>query len=215
MLDQLRRVQFRWRLRPRRVIADTTYGTAENIGALEEVGIRAYVPLPDFEGRTPYFGSGRFTYAPADDAYRCPAGQPLRRRKAKYTEGVGGDVQRLRSKGGLHRERPRADRPPLHPRRRPRARARLPRDGGLQERHAQAQGLAGAALRRGQAVARPAPVPAARAAAGEHGGAAHRGGPEPQALVERDRLGVPSWPHGEPRGGLPAAPRASGPADRQ
>ncbi|HEU5425094.1 MAG TPA: IS1182 family transposase [Nitrolancea sp.] len=88
MLDQFRRIQFRWHLRPKRVVADTTYGTAENIGALEQAGIRAYVPLPDCEGRTPYFGSGRFTYAPADDAYCCPAGQPLRRRKAKYTEGV-------------------------------------------------------------------------------------------------------------------------------
>jgi len=89
MLDQLRRVQFRWRLRPRRVVADTTYGTAENIiGALEEAGIRAYVPLPDFETRTPYFGSGRFAYETGGDVYRCPAGQPLRRRKAKHTEGV-------------------------------------------------------------------------------------------------------------------------------
>jgi hypothetical protein len=88
MLDQLRRVQFRWHLRPKRVVADTTYGTAENIGTLEEAGIRAYVPLLDCEGRTPYFGSDRFTYEPASDAYRCPAGQPLRRRKAKDTEGV-------------------------------------------------------------------------------------------------------------------------------
>ena len=88
MLDQLRRIQFRWRLRPRRVVADTTYGTAENIGALEAAGIRAYVPLPDFEARTPYYGTGHFTYEPADDIFRCPAGQPLRRRKAKHTEGV-------------------------------------------------------------------------------------------------------------------------------
>ena len=88
MLDQLRRVQFRWRLRPRCVVADTTYGTAENIAALEEAGIRAYVPLPDFDGRTPYFGVGAFTYDVEQDQYRCPAGQPLRRRKAKYTEGV-------------------------------------------------------------------------------------------------------------------------------
>ena len=57
MLDQLRRVQFRWRLRPRRVIADTTYGTLENIRALEgEQGIRAYVPLPDWEHKTAYYG---------------------------------------------------------------------------------------------------------------------------------------------------------------
>ncbi len=88
MLDQLRRVMFRWRLRPERVIADTTYGTVANIRALEDQGIRAYVPLPDFDGRTPYFGGDRFTYEAEGDAYRCPAGQQLRRRKAKNTDEV-------------------------------------------------------------------------------------------------------------------------------
>ena len=38
MLDQLRRVMFRWRVRPKRVIADTTYGTIDNIRALEGSG---------------------------------------------------------------------------------------------------------------------------------------------------------------------------------
>ena len=36
MLDLLRRVHFRYRLQPRRVIADTTYGTIENLQALEK-----------------------------------------------------------------------------------------------------------------------------------------------------------------------------------
>jgi transposase len=83
MLDQLRRVMFRWHLRPARVVADTTYGTVENIRALEVQGIRAYVPLPDFDARTPYFGRARFTYEAEGDAYRCPAGHLLRRRKAE------------------------------------------------------------------------------------------------------------------------------------
>lgn len=34
LLDQLRRTIFRWKLRPARLIADTTYGTLENIRAL-------------------------------------------------------------------------------------------------------------------------------------------------------------------------------------
>jgi hypothetical protein len=33
MLDQLRRVIFRWRVRPKRVIAETTYATIDNIRA--------------------------------------------------------------------------------------------------------------------------------------------------------------------------------------
>ncbi len=35
MLDQLRRVMFRWQMRPKRIIADTTYATMNNIRALE------------------------------------------------------------------------------------------------------------------------------------------------------------------------------------
>jgi len=58
------------------------------ITRLEEAGIRAYVPLPDFDGRTPFFGAGRFTYDPKRDEYRCPGNQPRRRYTAKYTEDV-------------------------------------------------------------------------------------------------------------------------------
>jgi transposase len=86
MVEQLRRVLFRWRVRPARVVADTTYGAAENIRAVEDLGIRAYVPLPDFDARTPYYGSSRFAYDAERDEYRCPNGQPLRRRTASYTE---------------------------------------------------------------------------------------------------------------------------------
>jgi len=87
MLDQLRRVRFRWKVQPARAVADTTYATAENIRALEDSGIRAYVPLPDWD-RTPYYGPSRFAYDAERDEYRCPQGEPLRREKAKYTERV-------------------------------------------------------------------------------------------------------------------------------
>lgn len=40
MLPLLRRAMFRWRMTPKQVIADTTYGTADNIRELEESGIR-------------------------------------------------------------------------------------------------------------------------------------------------------------------------------
>jgi transposase len=88
MLDLLWRARFRWRLRPRRAVGDTTYGTAENIRALEEAGIRAYVPLPDFDQRTAFYGASGFTYDADRDEYRCPQGQPLRRDTAKYTDQV-------------------------------------------------------------------------------------------------------------------------------
>lgn len=88
MLDQLRRVIFRWHLRPKRAVADTTYGTIANIRALEEQGIRAYVPLPDFDTRTRYFGSAQFRYDAAQDEYRCPHDASLRRRAVSQTEEV-------------------------------------------------------------------------------------------------------------------------------
>jgi transposase len=87
-LDMLWRVCFRWQIRPEQVTGDTTYGTVENIVATEDQGIRAYVPLPDFDQRTPFYGASKFTYDPERDEYRCPEGQVLRRKTAKYTEGV-------------------------------------------------------------------------------------------------------------------------------
>ena len=84
--DLLWRVCFRRKLRPDQVTGDTTYGTVENIVALEDAGIQAFFPLPDFAQRTPYYGMSRFTYDRERDAYRCPQGQVLPRRKTKYTE---------------------------------------------------------------------------------------------------------------------------------
>jgi len=88
MLDLLWRVRFRWKLRPKRAVGDTTYGTIENIRTLEDAGIRAYVPLPNFDARTPFYGASRFAYVPEDDAYRCPENRPLWRRTAKYEDEV-------------------------------------------------------------------------------------------------------------------------------
>jgi transposase len=86
--DLLWRVCFRRRLRPRQVTGDTTYGTAENIAAVEDQGIRAYLPLPDFDARTPFFGKGAFTYDAQADVYRCPGGEDLRFRTHQHATRV-------------------------------------------------------------------------------------------------------------------------------
>jgi transposase len=78
MLDLLWRVCFRRQVWPRQVTGDTKYGTTENIVAVEDAGIRAYVPLPA-EPRTKRFGRSAFTYETATDQYRCPAQHPLPR----------------------------------------------------------------------------------------------------------------------------------------
>jgi hypothetical protein len=76
-LDLLWRACFRWKIRPRQFTGDTTYGSAENIVALEQQGIRAYVPLPDFDQRTGFFGQRAFRYGAERDVYLCPAGKEL------------------------------------------------------------------------------------------------------------------------------------------
>ena len=56
-LDQFRRTCFRRKLRPKRVIADTAYGTVANRQAIEGAGIRMYTPLPDWEPSSPISGA--------------------------------------------------------------------------------------------------------------------------------------------------------------
>jgi transposase len=89
MRDLLWRVRFRRKLWPHHVTGDTTYGTVENIVGVEDAGIRAYVPLPDWGSRRPaFFGQDDFGYDAERDQYRCPEGTVLRRETAKYGEGV-------------------------------------------------------------------------------------------------------------------------------
>ena len=84
MLDLLRRVRFRWKVRPKRAVGDTAYGTGENLQGLEADGIRAYVPLPDWGKASPFFSQRDFTYEPEQDIYRCPQGTVLRFRGNNY-----------------------------------------------------------------------------------------------------------------------------------
>jgi transposase len=85
MLDLLWHVRFRWRLQPRHVTGDTKYGTLENIKAIEDAGMRAYIPLFNRENEHgAYYGSSRFTYDAVHDRYICPNNQPLRLSRMEY-----------------------------------------------------------------------------------------------------------------------------------
>jgi hypothetical protein len=84
MLDLLWHVFFRWRVRPKQVTGDTTYGTIENITVIEDAHMRAYVPLPDWEHMTPFYGPSRFSYDAEHDRYLCPQGQPLLPSRIEY-----------------------------------------------------------------------------------------------------------------------------------
>jgi hypothetical protein len=79
MLDLLWHVRCRWKLRPRQVTGDTKYGTIPNIREVEDMGIRAYIPLPHWEQNSAFFGASTCTYDGEQDHSVCPIGQVLRR----------------------------------------------------------------------------------------------------------------------------------------
>jgi Transposase DDE domain len=86
MLDLIWRARFRWKLWPRQVTGDSKYGTEENIVAIEDQHIRAYVPLPDNDHRTAFFSADRFRYEAERDVYICSAGKELRLDQPHSTE---------------------------------------------------------------------------------------------------------------------------------
>ena len=73
MLDLLWRTSFRWKIAPGQVTGDSSYGTTENIAAVEHADIRAYVPLTGAGKAGPYFGKEEFTYDPEQDRDTAPA----------------------------------------------------------------------------------------------------------------------------------------------
>ncbi len=88
MQDLLWHCRFRWKLPLEQVTGDTRYGTTDHIVAIEKAGLLAYVPLTDFDKRSPLFGKQRFRYDAEGDVYLCPGGAVLPRQKIKYTERV-------------------------------------------------------------------------------------------------------------------------------
>jgi transposase len=79
MQEMLFRSTFRWGLRPRSVTGDATYGTRENVAAIEKAGIRAYSAFSEQGKRTSLFTIEDFVYDAQRDLYTCPAGEILRR----------------------------------------------------------------------------------------------------------------------------------------
>ena len=213
-LDLLWQARFRWKLHPRQVTGDTKYGTVENVAAIEREGIRAYVPLSDVGHRAGLFRDTDFAYDAATDAYRCPGDATLHflsqcgHTGRRIYEAPAAACRGVRAQGAVHQLPARPARWPQCGRAVPRPGARLPRHRALRQGDAETQGLGGAPLRRGQGLARPAPLPPAGAGEGQRRGAADRGGPKPEAIAESPGLGPPpvaEWgSRGDPPGGEPS-----------
>jgi transposase len=88
MIDLLDRVRFRAHLHVRRAVADSKYATGENLRALAERGIRAYMPVVEYDRSRPFFHQAEFSYDGETDTYRCPQGQTLAFRGHNYVTGV-------------------------------------------------------------------------------------------------------------------------------
>ncbi len=88
MLDLLWHCRFRWQLPLEQVTGDKRYATTENIVAIENGGIRAYVPLADAATRPGCFGKQAFIYDGDHDVYVCPRGTALRRFRVVTSERV-------------------------------------------------------------------------------------------------------------------------------
>ncbi len=88
MLDLLWHCRFRWQLPLEHVTGDTKYGTVENIVAIENAGIHAYVPLTDCGTRPGCFGKQDFRYDVGQDVYVCPQGTILHRFSVVTSERV-------------------------------------------------------------------------------------------------------------------------------
>jgi len=67
------------------VVADSQYGTKENLLACHDKGIKAHMPVvkllyENTSSREGIFPEGRFTYNKETDTYTCPAGKTLKKR---------------------------------------------------------------------------------------------------------------------------------------
>jgi hypothetical protein len=92
MRDLLWRARFRWKLRVRQVTGDTKYGTTENIRAVEDMGIRAYMPLPDWEKNSPISAPPASATTPSTTTMsartdRCSAAPTSRRQGSAFNIG--------------------------------------------------------------------------------------------------------------------------------
>jgi len=82
----IERIESNHGIAPKRLMGDTAYGSAENLGYLvDEKNIEPHVPVWDKSKRKDNtFSSGDFIWKVDDDEYRCPEGKPLRRRSRQY-----------------------------------------------------------------------------------------------------------------------------------
>jgi hypothetical protein len=72
----IKRTQERFGVKPKRLAADTAYGTGKFLGWLAQEKIAPHIPVWDKSTREDgTFGRADFVFDPAQDQYTCPAGK--------------------------------------------------------------------------------------------------------------------------------------------
>ena len=197
-LDMLWRACFRWQLRPDQVTGDATYGTVATIVAVEDQGIRAYVPLSDVGKRPGFFGPEAFSYDAEQDVYTCPNGAVLRFRGNHYAARARAYQAPASACGACPLKARCTDSRKGRIFTRSFDEAYLDRVRGYHETDAYRK-----AMRKRSVWVEPLfgeakdwhglqAVPASRALEGERRGAADRDRPEPEAAAPEARLGTPT-----------------------
>ena len=73
------RVALRFDLKPKRLAADTAYGSGKTLKALLDCGIEPHIPVWDKSARTDgTFSRADFDYDADRDVYTCPRGNTLK-----------------------------------------------------------------------------------------------------------------------------------------
>ena len=82
MLD---RTKARFGVKPKRLAADTAYGTGKFLGWLLDQEIEPHIPVWDMGNRDDgTFGRSDFIFDPEQDQYICPAGKVLKQFRRNY-----------------------------------------------------------------------------------------------------------------------------------
>jgi hypothetical protein len=134
-------------------LADEGYYSSLELKACEDDGITAYVPVPEGNGQLEKkgrFSLKDFSYDPAANAYRCPAGEPLRPMKGRWENTSGRTEIRYASSTKTCRKCPLRARC-LSPKASSRTIARWEHEDVLERHRARMQG-AGELMRRRSAI---------------------------------------------------------------
>ena len=77
LIPMLERASEKFGIEPKRIIADTKYGTAANFKELDDMGAEAFIPVQKYKNKKGLFDQDDFSFYPKEDVFICPEGKRL------------------------------------------------------------------------------------------------------------------------------------------